>query len=449
MSGRRVDRRDFIALTGIAFGVAPFHALACRAADAGIRRVGGYGSLQPVNDETTGLPLLHLPTGFRCVSFGWTGDPLRGGLSTPGAHDGMAAFPVAGSSRLRLVRNHELRSGTAFAREPAYDLNAGGGTTTIEFDTTTGTVGEAWASLAGTAVNCAGGPTPWGSWLSCEETILGPGGDSNYVSPHGYVFEVPTHSTSDARPLRSMGRFVHEAVAIDPATGIVYETEDCLSAGFYRFVPTENANLAAGGRLEMLAIADAPQADLRSGQTAGAWRRVTWVPIDDPDPDEIGDDAVFRQGLAGGGAVFARLEGAWFGDFRIYFVSTNGGDAEMGQVWELNPAADQLRLLFESPNADTLDMPDNICVSPRGGLVLCEDGGGEQFVRGLTVDGHIFPFAKNNVVLTEERNGIAGDFRHREFAGATYSPDGQWLFFNAQTPGVSFGVTGPWANGAL
>ncbi len=246
-----------------------------------------------------------------------------------------------------------------------------------------------------------------------------------------------------------MGRFVHEAVAIDPATGIVYETEDRLSAGFYRFVPTENANLVAGGRLEMLAIADAPQADLRSGQTAGAWRRVTWVPIDDPDPDEIGDDAVFRQGLAGGGAVFARLEGAWFGDFRIYFVSTNGGDAEMGQVWELNPAADQLRLLFESPNADTLDMPDNICVSPRGGLVLCEDGGGEQFVRGLTVDGHIFPFAKNNVVLTEERNGIAGDFRHREFAGATYSPDGQWLFFNAQTPGVTFGVTGPWANGAL
>ena len=449
MSTHGVDRRYFIALTSMAFGVAPFHALARRTAAAGIGRESGYGPLQPVNDETTGLPLLHLPTGFRYVSFGWTGDPLRGELTTPGAHDGMAAFPLPRSSRIRLVRNHELRSGTSFAREPAYDQNAGGGTTTIEFDTATGAIGEAWASLAGTAVNCAGGSTPWGSWLSCEETTLGPGSDNNYLSPHGYVFEVPTDSASDAEPLRSMGRFVHEAVALDPATGIVYETEDRLNAGLYRFVPTEQANLAAGGRLEMLAMADAPQADLRSGQTADAWRPVTWVPIDDPDPAEIVDDAVFRQGLAGGGAVFARLEGAWYGDLRIYFVSTNGGDAQMGQVWELDPAADQLRLLFESPSAEILDMPDNICVSPRGGLVLCEDGVADQFVRGLTVDGHIFPFAKNNVVLAGERNGISGDFRQREFAGATYSPDGQWLFFNAQTPGITFGVTGPWAAGAL
>ena len=103
---------------------------------------------------------------------------------------------------------------------------------------------------------------------------------------------------------------------------------------------------------------------------------------------------VFAQGFATGGALFARLEGAWYGDSRIYFVSTSGGDAQLGQVWEYNPAAEQLRLLFESPGSDVLDMPDNICVSPRGGLVLCEDGDREQFVRGLTTEGRIFPFAK-------------------------------------------------------
>ena len=163
-------------------------------------------------------------------------------------------------------------------------------------------------------------------------------------------------------------------VAVDPRTGSVYETEDRQTAGFYRFAPTEREHLAAGGHLEMLAITHAPQADMRTKQRAGVWHPVTWVPIDEPDPAEITDDAVFAQGFATGGALFARLEGAWYGDSRIYFVSTSGGDAQLGQVWEYNPAAEQLRLLFESPGSDVLDMPDNICVSPRGGLVLCEDG---------------------------------------------------------------------------
>ena len=282
----------------------------------------------PVRDETTGLPLLHLPSGFRYLSFGWTGDPLAGGLATPGLHDGMAAFATS-DSRVRLVRNHEIRTGGAFAERPIYDANGGGGTTTIEFDTATGAAGRAWASLAGTAVNCAGGTTPWGSWLTCEETVLGPGAAAGYERPHGYIFEVPANGTASEEPYRAMGRFVHEAIAVDPDTGIVYETEDQMTAGVYRFLPAEAGNLAAGGRLEMLAIDRAPGAVMHAGQEVGVWRPVTWVPINDPDPVDSGPQSVYAQGAA----PAAPRSGGWKGSGTATDGSTSSRPSGAMRGW--------------------------------------------------------------------------------------------------------------------
>ena len=455
---RRLDRRQFLSGAACLAMAGPLSAWQQRFAHGGrpMARPGeGYGRIRAAADQATGLPLLELPDGFTYTSFGWRGDRLADGRVTPGAHDGMAAFAGAGG-RVRLVRNHELDEDLgAFGAAPAFDARASGGTTTVEFDPAAGAFVSAWASLCGTVRNCAGGPTPWGSWLTCEETLVEPRPANRFTRPHGYVFEVPADGTATAEPIAAMGRFVHEAVAVDPDTGIVYLTEDHGAAGFYRFVPAARGRLSAGGRLEMLAVDARPRLDTRRGQRSGTSYPVHWVPIDDPArPHRVarnGDaQGVSSQGVAQGAAIFGRLEGAWSGGGAIYFDATSGGDAGSGQIWEYTPASRQLRLVFESPGPAVLNKPDNLTVSPRGGLAICEDGpGAVQRILGLTRDGRLFPFIRNHVVLNGEKHGYRGDFRDREFTGVTFSPDGRWMFFNVQTPGITFAVTGPWEDGKL
>ena len=459
------DRRSFLRagaqLAGAAVVAAPWRALLSRSA-AGAPGCSDYGELVPTKDDRTGLPLLKLPRGFRYVSFGWTGDPLCDGTTTPPLHDGMAVVDAAGP-RIVLIRNHEVSgNGTSFAgAEITFDPKAPGGTSTLVFNTSTGELETARPSLSGTLRNCAGGPTPWHSWLTCEETVLAPkdvtGEPPNQETmllerEHGWIFEVPARARAKPVPLTDMGRFVHEAIAVDPRTGIVYETEDHTPAGFYRFVPNQPGELERGGRLEMLTAGG--RDDLRKGVPLDRVFDVRWVPIDDPtlahSPDSKDGGGVFAQGKALGGASFARLEGCWYGQGIIYFASTSGGDAGMGQIWAYDPRSEKLRLVFESPGADVLNHPDNVTVSPRGGLLLCEDGdGAPQRLHALTTDGRLFPFAENHIRLDAERNGISGDFRQQEWCGATFSPDGDWLFVNVQTPGISFAITGPWSSGLL
>jgi secreted PhoX family phosphatase len=275
---------------------------------------------------------------------------------------------------------------------------------------------------------------------------------ADFTEPHGWVFEVPAVGTASALPLRAMGRFVHEAAAVDPKTSIVYQTEDSVTAGFYRFIPRLPRRLSEGGRLQMLAVGGAPQTDLGANVAVGATFPVEWVDVGDPErahsPGTTDGRGVYRQGHDLGGATFRRLEGAWYGRGRIFFVSTNGGVAGEGQVWEYDPRRQVLRLLYESPAADVLDNPDNITAGPHGSLLLCEDGDSPGLrLRVLARTGEIFPLAENNVVLSGERNGIAGDFRGAEWAGATFH--GRWLFVNIQTPGITFAITGPWRRAAL
>jgi secreted PhoX family phosphatase len=405
-----------------------------------------------------------VPEGFSVFRVSTSHEPSLAdrGFVVPTGFDGMSAFPGPNGT-VRLVRNHELNDPAESARPfgplNAYDPLGSGGTTTVELavrgDRSARRIEvlREFPSLVGTLVNCAGGPTPWGSWLSCEETT------AERERKHGYVFEVPSAADQAVEPvpLTAMGRFVHEAVAVDPRSGVVYQTEDVRfelhndlpGAGFYRFLPAEPGRLAAGGELQMMAVTGNPRYLTATGQKVGQVLPVEWIRIEEPDAANAGEDpsAVFREGTAKGGAIFHRLEGCWYGDGGIYFDSTQGGDAGCGQIWHYRPltsARGELELVFESPGAQVLDSPDNLCVSPRGGILLCEDGAGSQFIRGLTSDGRIFDFVETNGELPE-------------FAGACFSPDGEVLFFNIQgstksadpEPGYTFAVWGPWDRGVL
>ena len=447
-----LSRRQFLLSAGLTGGgLLAFYGLARRYGliEIASSTEAAYGPLMAAKTSNTGETLLALPKDFQYTVFGKTGMRMFDNHLTPSDHDGMAAFIVG--DQLRLVRNHEVsikmgRPGAAIGPN-AYDQLAGGGATTLVIDPKTRELVTDFISLSGTLNNCAGGATPWNSWISCEETVLGPTKVKNaegayeggFEKGHGYCFEVPAAANEAVTPvpLKALGRFVHEAVAIDSQTGIVYLTEDLPSAGFYRFIPERPGQLIAG-RLQMLAIKDQPNFDTRTKQKAGAVLPAAWVDIHDPDPPaaEIDNLAVYKQGIAAGAATFARLEGCFYGNGVVYFTSTSGGDKALGQVWQYVPSGKdegQLSMLLEPANPSRLHMPDNICLAGRN-LVICEDNDKQIHLRVLTPEGQVFDFAKN----------IAHGFETKELCGATFSPDGQTLFVNLQTPGMTFAIWGPW-----
>jgi secreted PhoX family phosphatase len=467
-----------------------------------------YGPLQRVPDQR-GVEVLALPAGFSYVTFGHIGSTMSDGNPTPLALDGMSAFAGGhrhhnghGERLVRLVRNSEDRNpvgvtgGLLGDRSKAYDQAGFGGTTTLVYDERRRELVEDFVSLNGTIVNCAGGRSlHFRSWLTGEETVAGPDASDptlKFPKRHGYLFEVPADrgpgELEVGVPIVKAGRFAHEAAAVDQRTGIVYETEDPgtgVGAGFYRYIPHNPWRLTDGGRLQMLAIKGRPQVDLREGQRRGRHLRVEWVDIDEPDPEvtAVADSrSTFNQGWAKGGAKFNRLEGCWEDDGIIFFVSTSGGDAKngdvnsdgyaegFGQVWAYRPGGHGrdggvLVLIYESPSGEKLDGPDNLTVTPRGGLITCEDDPSTAFGDTPPEDTH--PLAPGiehvNRVIGITGRGEAFEFavnvlNGSELAGCCFSPSGDTLFFNLfgrarfdeeEVEGMTCAVTGPWRRGPL
>lgn len=444
---RGVSRRQFLrrgALTagGAAIALAPGSAIAHRG------RRAGFGELV---DDPGGL--IDLPRGFRYRVVQTVEDRLSGGAPVPGDFDGMAAFPGRRDSVV-LVRNHELRTRDLATKAPVpgrnpYAADAPGGTTALVVDRDR-RVAESFVTSSGTLNNCAGGATPWGTWLTCEE---------DRTTGHGFVFEVDPSDPENRlsrTPIRAMGFFSHEAVDIDPRTGIAYLTEDDFrgaqvppeqevpgatrSSFLYRYLPDNRSQRAGslhdGGRLQVMCVDEAPLADMDLGSSGDRFR-VVWRGVGAEDPA--------ADALRVGGARFQRLEGCFFAGGAFWFDDTSGGENRHGQLFRLLPSGDPagggvdvLELFLEGDNAEQMDSPDNICITPWGDLWFAEDGDGTQRVMGVTPDGGVYEFARNRLVGSSGPGDDAS-----EFCGPAFSPDGRTFFLNIQDPGHTLAIWGP------
>ena len=456
-----LNRRSFVSSAAAIAAFGGWARLSLAQGDSSYRsEVPGYGALRA---DPAGF--FDLPEGFSYKVLSRAGDRMDDGFFTPDKFDGMGCLPL-GKGRLALVRNHELGFadhalgpargdadlqarllGAAHFDKGADGRVLPGGTSTLIVDAEQLTVVSQHLSLAGTSTNCAGGTTPWGSWLTCEETLVAAPATTK---SHGWIFEVPARQPglAAAVPLKAMGRFRHEAAAVDPQTGIVYLTEDMADGLFYRFIPKVRGQLAKGGRLQALAFVDGGR-DSRNWQSAemavGKSRKVRWIDLDDV---ESPSDDLRLRGHAAGGVVFARGEGihlGWTRDRRrqLFFTCTSGGQGRYGQIMRYEPSRyegtaregdepGRLDLFVESTDPLVMDYADNIVVAPWGHLIVCEDRTGTKtnHLRGVTPEGKCYALARLNA--------------DTELAGACFSPDGTTLFVNAYKPGRTLAITGPW-----
>jgi secreted PhoX family phosphatase len=444
----------------------------------------------PLQDDPNGI--LALPAGFsyRIVTREGATDMSFGQGKTPAFHDGTGVV-AADRDKLTIIQNHEMTPfmsafGVPHVAGTVYDPGAAsaGGCTVIVTDRNGKTRSE-WVGISGTVRNCAGGVTPWGTWLTCEETFINAGtawtagGQSGvYQKDHGYVFEV-TQSESkrqSPKPIKAFGRYEHEALAVEPNLKHVYLSEDASGPNglFYRWSAPSGKRLGPGlasslsdtaGKLEAMQIrlddgSVLPDVAYLTSAQLGRPFKVTWIEVPDRDARTQPTRAQFADGTVTRGKKF---EGVWSTSKGAYIVNSFAfGASDLpadatkhdGMVWFYDYEDQTITLVTYFPHnpaaegegagpkyADlTFDGPDNVTVTPWGTLVLAEDGVRASHVLSSVPGGPTYAIARN-MISNGTANGVP---TFSEFTGPTFAPDGKILFVNIQVPGITLAITGPW-----
>ncbi|MFE5485227.1 alkaline phosphatase PhoX [Streptomyces sp. NPDC056527] len=360
---------------------------------------------------------------MRGAAYAAPAQPGAGPYGALGAADANGILLPSGFSSRVIARSGQTVSGTSYTWHNAPDggacyangsgwiyvsnseINPSGGASAVKFSST-GAITGAYRILSNTRQNCAGGKTPWNTWLSCEEVSL------------GYVYEADPYGVNAAVRRDAMGRFKHEAAAADPVRQVIYLTEDETSGCFYRFIPSTWGNLSSGTLQVMVA----------GTATSGSF---TWQNVPDPD----GSPTATRSQVSGS-KKFNGGEGCHYANDTVWF--TTKGD---NRLWQLNLASNTYELAYDDSlvvgGGAPLTGVDNVTGSSSGDLFIAEDGGNMEICI-ITPDDVVAPFLRINGQSSSEITGPA------------FSPDGSRLYFSSQrgtsgssSGGITYEVTGP------
>lgn len=387
-----LSRRSLLAAGAVAAGGLTLGSGLVRRALAAPARAGAgpYGPLLAA--DANGI---QLPKGFTSRRVARAGVPVAGSTyQLPIFPDGQATFRT-GDGGWILVTNSESVAAT------------GAGTSAIRFGKN-GAIQGGYRILGDTNANCAGGPTPWGTWLSGEE------------AEDGMIWECDPAGVLEAEPRPLLGVFKHEAAAVDPVGGRLYLTEDSPTGKFYRFTPAAYPSLDAG---------------LLEAATVGANGRVSWTEVPDPTTAETG---IPTQSQVAGATVFEGGEGIWYARGVCHF--TTKGDKK---VWAYDAREERIEVVFDRELAldSSLDAVDNVTVNAVGDVFVCEDGGNLE-IGLISTENTVSPMLR---IVNETAS-------QSEVCGVCFDPSGTRMYFTSQRgggtqttpgPGVIYEVTGP------